>query len=1236
MSVPTSNPAVASAGRPDHLVVIGASAGGIEALSLLVASLPGDFPAPVVLAQHLDPTRPSQLGAILGRRTSLQVVDETVPLRPRQIYVVPSNRHVVIRDGHVGAEAAGAERPRPSVDLLLTTAALAYGERLVAVILTGSGSDGASGAIDVKNAGGTVVIQDPRTAAHPAMPLALPPTAVDHVADLEDIGRLLGDILQGAVLGEKLAPTEQDVLTEVLGRITRHAGIDFRQYKPSTILRRIGRRMALNHVRTLADYRDYLEAHPQELADLVRSLLIKVTEFFRDAEAFAVLENEVVPQLVARGRERGRVLRLWSAGCATGEEAYSLALLVATALGDELPEWSVRIFATDADEDAIAFARRGYYPANVLGRLPEGLRDRYLEPAEHGFRVHKSIRGMVIFGQQDLSRGVPFPRIDLVVCRNLLIYFKPELQQDVLDLFAYSLHHTRGFLFLGRAETARPSKAVFELVDQRWKVYRCVGGPLPVPIRPERGELDTLRAMARPAVGAQPGEAPDPVADESELVQIRRANELLLRHLPQGVLVIDRGYTIVSLNPEARRLLGIRERVVGLDFLHAARSLPYREVRSAIDRAFQERSAVALPDLEVSPSPGDVHYLALQVTPTGSNGATLACVTVVDVTELVRTKRRLAAVESEQKQLTDELGSSNRRLTEANQELQDANEELQTANEEMMLAQEELQSTNEEFEATNGELQAINEELETNNEELQATNEELETTNEELQARTSELQELMRTLSTERRRLGEVVELAPFHIVVLRGPGLVIESLNPPSGRLFDGSEFLGRPLEDVCTDPNLESVCIGARHAFVGDRRWSSERLAVATSGIERHYVFSAVPTHGADDEVDGVVLYAEDVTERLARDEQEQFDKLRLMLEHADPIAMALFEAPSGRLVQATTRFTKVIERLRGVPAAGQRSWREVWFGGADAAGSFDEAARTGSPIRFREVRVAEARGVSAWDCSLIPVTDASAKSRVRHIAMTAVEITEPVLARDQLEALDRLKDEFLSLASHELRTPLTPLMAYTEMFARMLDGKSPAPERDREMKGLVAKFRRQIGHMSKLTDDLLDVARLQSGKLALDLQTVSLLAIVREARDQVAASRPEPPIELVVNAPSEPRLNGDPVRLTQVVHNLLVNAVKHGNGVVEVRLESFARDGRSWGRIEVRDGGPGVPAEMRAGLFQRFFQASPRERRESRAGLGLGLYISQGIVEQHGGSIGADFGDPGSTFWVELPLL
>jgi two-component system, chemotaxis family, CheB/CheR fusion protein len=865
-----------------ELVVVGSSAGGIGALSVFVGTLPRDFPAPVVLAQHLNPQRQSNLGSILERHSALPVVvvNDRAPMEPGKVYVVPSNRHVKIQDGEVYVEGDHEGRPRPSVDLLLSSAAKSYGESLIAVVLTGSGSDGAAGAVDVKNAGGTVIIQNPESAPYPSMPLSLPPTIVDHVAEIEQIGELLTSLLRGVrvVTAEKA----DDPLRALLSQVSRHTSIDFRNYKPTTILRRIARRMAVTRVHSLREYERYLDAHPEEVGELLRAFLIKVTGFFRDPEAYEFVRARVMPELLAIGREQGNVLRFWSAGCATGEEPYSLALLLSDVLGPELPEWSIKIFATDLDESAINFARRGVYPANVLGDLPDDYLVRYFEPFDRSFRIAKTLRQMVIFGQQDLSRGVPFPRIDLVVCRNLLIYLKPELQQTVLDLFAYSLHQTNGFLFLGKAETARPTKGTFDLVNKKWKIYRCKSGPVTLPQR--EGTRRLLKSVSdRPNILRPPAGYEKQMANTHELpaldfdiAHLRRFNELVLRHLPFGVVVIDRNYRILSVNGFARRLLGIRDIANAQDFLHAVRDLPYALVRQAIDTAFRERSHATLEAVELESAAGaDLCFLNLSVIPIHAEGGgmpELAVVCVSDATELTRTRCQLEEARAEHERLAADLGSTNKRLSDVNKELQDANEELQAANEELMLTQEELQATNEEFEATNEELQATNEELETNNEELQATNEELQTTNDELSARTVELQDMTQQLTDEQNRLAEVIELAPYPTLVLRGRALVIEMYNQRYQRLFGGSRQVGRPLEEVFAGEEPDEFIRLVRECYGRDRATTTERLPFRLPGgrgeAAPEVVHTIIPLHDGGEKVDGIVVYTESAADGEGQD--------------------------------------------------------------------------------------------------------------------------------------------------------------------------------------------------------------------------------------------------------------------------------------------------------------------------------------------------------------------------------
>lgn len=555
-----------------QLVVIGSSAGGIEALSTLVSTLPTPFPAPLGIAQHLDPSRPSHLGEILARRAPIPVVtvQQHEQLVPGTIYVVPSNYNIAVTDHDISLLPDGMGRPKPSIDLLLSSAAEVYGERLIAVILTGTGSDGTSGARAVKLAGGTVVVQNPNTAAFPGMPQALEPQTIDIVADLPRIGAILFDLLTGVAV-----PTQADAERELepfLDMVREHTSIDFRSYKAPTILRRLQRRIIAVGTSDLAGYTRYLEQHPDEYQRLASSFLIKVTDFMRDPELFDMLRDRIIPDLIATSRERrrgqnGYELRFWSAGCATGEEAYSLAILVLEALGEQLSSFAVKIFATDLDGDAIAFARHGIYPAGALAHVPEDLAARYFTRSSRGYEVKKLVRSIVVFGEHDLGRRAPFPRIDMVLCRNVLIYFTRELQQRALQLFAFSLREG-GYLVLGSTETVSPAPNFFAPELAKLKIYRRHGkerptGPFHVQGYPPTsafGASSGFSAQAMPSIprgerhlqGRNERRSEVEAARElwqaqQESLQARTFKENLLLNMPIGVVVVDRRYTLTRL-----------------------------------------------------------------------------------------------------------------------------------------------------------------------------------------------------------------------------------------------------------------------------------------------------------------------------------------------------------------------------------------------------------------------------------------------------------------------------------------------------------------------------------------------------------------------------------------------------------------------------------------------------------------------------------------------------------------
>ncbi|HEX5824372.1 MAG TPA: CheR family methyltransferase [Candidatus Limnocylindrales bacterium] len=847
-----------------QLVVIGSSAGGIEALSRVVASLPSDFPAPIVIAQHLDPRRPSHLAEILARHATLpiKVVENAAALEDGVIFVVPSNRLVAIVADELRLRPARPRSVAPSVDLLLETAAAAFGPRLIAVILTGSGSDGSSGALQVKEAGGAVIIENPETALFPSMPRSISPSIVDATADVDSIGAVLRDMLAAGVAAP--AGRERREFAAVLDRIRERSGIDFSTYKTATIVRRLRGRMSATGHPSLADYGKLIETDAEEYARLVSSLLIKVTEFFRDPKVFQYLREETLPTLIAEARRRDRQLRVWSAGCSTGEEAYSLAITLVEALRDDPGPLDVRVFATDIDRASIAFARRGLYPPAALKNVSPTLRARYFVKSDGGYEVARTLRSLMIFGEHDLGARAPFPRIDLILCRNVLIYFNLAMQRAALETFGLSLRDD-GRLVLGLSETVAAMPDAYVEDQARLRIYRRLPG-LPLaplaranPVRPNRALSQSLDA----AISSTRRDAQ--VATDST-----EEAEAILLDLRLGIVVVDVRYYITRINTAARRMLGIHGLAFGQDFIHLAEVLPSTEIRAAIDAAFDGKTTTTLHEIEASDvsveGPG---FLETVVRPhVRQAGASEAPGAIIELTDMSRGERDRLASKGTDRRL-ERATIVNERLRRANEELTTLVAQVRLANQAMLLSSEEAQAGREEVETLNEEFQATNEELETLNEELTASVEELRVANEDLAARTDELR--LQTVALEEQkqqgdeqhnRLESVLTSLGDAVLAVDHAGRTVAT-NPAYDRIFGGPDAEIRP-EDVAGLPLPEAE--RPQHRAARGERFRMEFAVSEPDGMRRWFEAVTEPLT-REDRTWGGVIAIRDVSERTMR---------------------------------------------------------------------------------------------------------------------------------------------------------------------------------------------------------------------------------------------------------------------------------------------------------------------------------------------------------------------------------
>jgi two-component system, chemotaxis family, CheB/CheR fusion protein len=1204
-----------------RLVVVGSSAGGVDALLTFVATLPSDFPAPIVVAQHLDPRRQSHLGEILSNRSILPVrtVSGDQPLEPGIVYVIAADRDVEISDHalKVTAPTEMSPSPRPSVDRLLASAARTFADELVAVILTGTGSDGATGAQAVKAHGGTVIVQNPDTATYPGMPLAVPSSAIDIVADLEAIGPLLGDLVSGVY--SVPATSDDEDLHAFLDRVRERTGLDFSAYKRATIVRRLQRRMAAAGAATLPDYRRYLERHPEELQRLVASFLIKVTEFFRDPELFTYLRDRVLPGLVSEARERGE-LRIWSAGCATGEEAYTLAMLVSDLIGDNAEELQVRIFATDIASEAVEFARRGLYTQSALEGLPPDFAERHFTPADGAFEVRKQVRSLVVFGEHDLGNRAPFPRIDLVLCRNVLIYFTPDLQRRALQLFAFSLRHG-GYLALGKAETVSPLPEFFSVEEPRLKIFRRAGAPAPIPVGRvlSIGPLKKLtrRLDAPAAVPARSVASSQPAPRESSSSQ--HAVRLLDR-LSTGTLEIDRAYHIRTINAAARHLLGIHTTAIGEDLIHRMDPSLAGPLRAAIDAALRGEPSTAVYHVPDRVMDDDGHDLLIAIrSPAEENQpAHEAVLEVVEITSLARQLRQEAASREQLQVLTDRQTSRTDRADAVLRELQAANGvlavetgRLRSANEELLIENEEAQAAAEEIETLNEELQATNEELETLNEELQATVEELTTTNDELQARTIESQNLAAARETDRQRLEDILQGAPIGMSVMDGPDHIYRLSNVAALEQLGRTEekVLGRAAADVQPELVSQGLVGVLDQVFTSGQPFTGRDVLIrhdrSQDGVLEDYYYDLVyqPLVNPAGEVEAILAQSIDVTDRLLA--RHQFEATLSAMGDA---VMAV--APDGTLELTNAAF-------------------DQFFGPSRTFVPEDELGRPLPEMDWPQRRAANGESFTM----LFTLRQAEEARRWfegsgQPLLINGVQQGGVVVIRDVTDrSLRHLQEQFLAVAGHELRTPLTALSLSIDLAARRVENLD-----DQRLRQHIARAAGQTRRLTELAHEIVDVVRLTTATLPIERAPLDLSDLSRRVVDTIQVIAGEQPVTLQGDdAPIV--ISGDARRIEQILLNLLVNAVTFsgGSGSIDVSL----RQAEGIAEVAVHDHGPGIPAHVLPHIFDRFYRVD--DERSAREGLGLGLFIAREIVNAHEGRIEVESTiGSGATFTVRLPLL
>ena len=831
------------------IVGVGGSAGGFEATMELLKELPPRPGMAFVIVQHLDPHHTSRLPNLLSKATQMRVIEITgrVKPEPNTVYVQPASKCVIFKKGALTL-VRRTQRLNVAIDHFFESLAEEHGPRAIGIVLSGTGSDGTAGLRAIKAAGGMTFAQDEATAKFGAMPRnAILAGFVDAALSPGEMARELGRIVEHPYI--RKAPqgdgkpmieyADLDDLSRIFFSLKKHTGVDFSSYKQTTLQRRIHRRMALHRIERLRQYASFLRGNGKEISELFNDLLINVTHFFRDERAFRSLQTRFIPALIKQKGHRGGDLRVWVPGCATGEEVYSLAICILEALGTAAQRIRVQVFGTDLSEAAIDRARLGVYSSSIEKHVSPARVARFFKKLDSTYQINRTVRDICTFARQNITADPPFSRIDLISCRNVLIYLGPELQKRALPIFHYALN-PGGYLMLGPSETVGAFSNIFELVDKRAKIYaKKVSRGRPDFDALPRGDFKEVQSL-KPARLAPGSDGRDFDSQVQRVVD----RIMLGTYGPSGV-VVDEGMNVRQFRGKTAPYLEHSAGPANLNLLHMAKASLVPDLRAIIHRAMGT-GRPARKERAVMKSDGHVNEVSIDVVPfkVPTSDKTWALVLFSqplsgEQKPALKSKwkrKGKTRVESEVDRLRDELAATK--------------ESLQAIIEEQEATNEELKSANEEIESSNEELQSTNEELETAKEELQSTNEELTTLNEELSNRNLEIMQINSDLNN---------LLSSIHLpIVMVDDALMIRRATPRARETFNITNTdIDRRITEL--KPNIDVPDIEKLLREVIDTLSAREREVRDKQG--RRYSLRIRPYRTADNRIDGAVLTLVDI---------------------------------------------------------------------------------------------------------------------------------------------------------------------------------------------------------------------------------------------------------------------------------------------------------------------------------------------------------------------------------------
>lgn len=1190
--------------KETRIIAVGASAGGLEALKTFFENLRGKQNSAYIIIQHLSPDYKSMMGELLKRSTDLSIVEVTdgMSVKPGFIYLIPPASNLLLEKGVLRL----LEKPKNQtlnlpIDMFFESLAKERKEKAIGIILSGTGSDGTRGARAIKENDGMVMVQEPAEAQFDGMPLSAINTGlIDYVLPVESMGEEIKNFLNAPSIfhfenGD--IENDQTELMKILNFVNEKTQLDFREYKSSTLARRVARRVSVCKCRSLAEYNSYLVKTEGEVEILYREFLIGVTKFFRDSKVWNVLRKKVIPQLINQA-EDGKTLKIWNVACSTGEEAYSYAICLFEEIEKQKKNIEVKIFATDISDKHLEIGSRAIYPESIAADVPASFLNKYFVRKPHNYVLTEKIRKAVIFSRHNVIKNPPFSNMDLVSCRNLLIYFQPGIQKKALTVLHYALKQD-GVLVLGTSESVQDQAHNFEEIDRKWKIYRN--------IRPSKrlnsdiAQSTITRLIENNSSKVRKREAPKSSSVRAKLNN--EFNETVLEHFHAASVFVDSELNILEALGEFRKYASLPNKGFSINLMDMLEDHLRLVVQNTLRKAKKQQKKVFYKDA-VFVHEGQRKSLDIIAKPFNQknfDGDTHYVITFIE------------------KELDlDDVEKVDNSLTKRTQEY------VSSLEEELRQTKEELQASLEDIEMSNEELQAANEELLASNEELQSTNEELQSVNEEINTVNAENLQKMDDLAALNADMNNLLESTQIGTIFLDSK-LKIRKFTPAIKRHFSFlNSDLGRPISHFTGSIGRSNLLERCKRVLSEGK--TLEKMVIAKDGT--HYLRRISAYRNSDDKIEGVVITFIDIQSlQKSKEKLEASEKRFKSFYEEDPVMHISVDPDTSKIVHCNKMAVKQLKYADKTELIGRPIFDLYNEEAQVAALKSDKRFRKKGELVNLEQNLLTNKG------EILPVilnatAERDENNEIVTIRYTYADVSALKKAEEQLrqqkadlERANRDLEQFVSICSHDLQEPLS-----TIKFGSDVLGKIYADRLDEKGRNYVSYIKTASGRLSDQIKALLEHSRIGRNGERKFIDTKELVEVVKydlgkRIKDTGAK----------IHCGNLPKINAYEVELRLLFQNLISNAIKYTpqERNPEVRISAYKEEG--YWVFSVVDNGVGISREDQQNIFTIFNRVKEHNEND---GTGVGLAHVEKIVHLHEGTIWVDSQvGVGSSFYFKI---